>query len=95
VLVAVLRAVYIHSDLLRASIAFAGNEHRLGANEAPPAIVSVFLGEQLTKILDTLEKGSKFSGSRKEIFDLGIGKLPCFPRTLPTATVLRLSHLPA
>jgi glutamine synthetase len=80
VLVAVLRAVYIHSDLLRASIAFAGNEHRLGANEAPPAIVSVFLGEQLTKILDTLEKGSKFSGSRKEIFDLGIGKLPLFPK---------------
>jgi glutamine synthetase len=80
VLVAVLRAVYIHSDLLRASVAHAGNEHRLGANEAPPAIVSVFLGEQLTTILDTLEKGAKFSGSRKEIFDLGIGKLPIFPK---------------
>jgi glutamine synthetase len=80
VLVAVLRAVHIHSDLLRASVAHAGNEHRLGANEAPPAIMSVFLGEQLSKILDTLEKGSRFSGSRKDIVNLGVGKLPQFNR---------------
>ncbi len=76
VLVAILHAVYHHSDLLRASIAFAGNEHRLGANEAPPAIVSVFLGEQLTQILDTIEKGAKQKVSKQDIIDLGVGKLP-------------------
>ncbi len=76
VLVAVLRAVYYHADLLRASIAHAGNEHRLGANEAPPAIVSVFLGEQLTAILDTIEKGAKQKVSKQDILDLGVGKLP-------------------
>lgn len=76
VLVAVLRAVYYHADLLRASIAHAGNEHRLGANEAPPAIVSVFLGEQLTNILDTIEKGAKQKLSKQDILDLGVGKLP-------------------
>jgi glutamine synthetase len=80
VLVAVLRAVYKHSDLLRASVAHAGNEHRLGANEAPPAIMSVFLGDQLTKILDILEKGGKVSGSKQGIIDLGIGKLPKFAK---------------
>jgi glutamine synthetase len=78
VLVAVLRAVYLHSDLLRASIALAGNEHRLGANEAPPAIISVFLGEQLTAILDMLEKGAKNKVSKKDIIDLGIARLPRF-----------------
>ncbi|MDI6758799.1 MAG: glutamine synthetase III [Candidatus Omnitrophota bacterium] len=78
ILVAVLRAVYIHADLLRASIALAGNEHRLGANEAPPAIVSVFLGEQLTAILDMLEKGAKSKVSKRDIIDLGIARLPKF-----------------
>ena len=78
VLAAVLRAVYLHADLLRASVALAGNEHRLGANEAPPAIISVFLGEQLTKILDTIEKGSKLRASKKDIIDLGLGRLPKF-----------------
>jgi glutamine synthetase len=78
VLVAVLRAVYLHSDLLRASVALAGNEHRLGANEAPPAIVSVFLGEQLTTILDMLEKGVKSKVSKRDIIDLGIARLPKF-----------------
>lgn len=76
ILVAVLRAVYYHADLLRASIGSAGNEHRLGANEAPPAIVSVFLGEQLTAILDTIEKGLKHKVSKKDIIDLGVGRLP-------------------
>ena len=78
VLVAVLRAVYTHSDLLRASVALAGNEHRLGANEAPPAIMSVFLGAQLTKILDTIEKGAKGEVSKKMIIDLGVSCLPLF-----------------
>jgi len=78
VLVAVLRAVYLHADLLRASVALAGNEHRLGANEAPPAIISVFLGEQLTSILDMLEKGVKSKISKADIMDFGIGRLPKF-----------------
>jgi len=78
VLVAVLRAVYTHADLLRASVALAGNEHRLGANEAPPAIISVFLGEELTRILDMLEKGSKTKVSKRDIIDLGIARLPKF-----------------
>ena len=78
VLVAVLRAVYLHADLLRASVALAGNEHRLGANEAPPAIISVFLGEQLTKVLDMLEKGVKTKVSKRDIIDLGIARLPKF-----------------
>ncbi|MDD5465840.1 MAG: glutamine synthetase III [Candidatus Omnitrophica bacterium] len=78
VLAAVLRAVYLHADLLRASVALAGNEHRLGANEAPPAIISVFLGEQLTSILDMIEKGAKSKVSKSDIIDLGIGRLPKF-----------------
>ncbi len=78
VLAAVLRAVYLHSDLLRASVAMAGNEHRLGANEAPPAIISVFLGAQLTSILDMIEKGVKSKVSKSDIIDLGIGRLPKF-----------------
>lgn len=77
-LAAVLRAVYLHADLLRASVAIAGNEHRLGANEAPPAIISVFLGEQLTSILDTIEKGGKKTISKRDIIDLGIARLPRF-----------------
>ncbi|MDD5492212.1 MAG: glutamine synthetase III [bacterium] len=76
VLVAVLRAVYRHADLLRASIASAGNEHRLGANEAPPAVVSVFLGEQLTKVLDTIVAGVEHKVTKKDIIDLGVSRLP-------------------
>ncbi len=78
VLAAVLRAVHRHADLLRASVAMAGNEHRLGANEAPPAIISVFLGEQLTGILNTLEKGAKSAVSRRDVIDLGVSRLPKF-----------------
>ncbi len=78
ILAAVLRAVYIHADLLRASVALAGNEHRLGANEAPPAIMSVFLGEQLTSILNGIEKGARSKISRRDIIDLGLARLPKF-----------------
>jgi glutamine synthetase len=78
VLAAVLRAVYLHADLLRASVALAGNEHRLGANEAPPAIISVFLGEQLTHILEMIERGVKTKASKSDIIDLGIARLPKF-----------------
>jgi len=77
VLVAVLRAVYVHADMLRASVAMAGNEHRLGANEAPPAIISVFLGEQLSAVLDNLTKGVKKEVAKK-VMDLGISRLPRF-----------------
>jgi glutamine synthetase len=78
VLVCVLRAVHRHSDILRASVALAGSEHRLGANEAPPAIISVFLGGQISQILDTIEKGRKKKISRQDIIDLGVGRLPTF-----------------
>jgi len=80
ILAAVLRAVYLHSDLLRASVAMAGNEHRLGANEAPPAIISVFLGKQLTEVLDMLEKGVKAKVAKRDIIDLGIARLPKFDK---------------
>lgn len=76
VLVSVIRAVCMRSDILRATVAFSGNEHRLGANEAPPAIISVFLGEQLTNILNTIEKGKKSSVSRQDIMELGVARLP-------------------
>ena len=76
VLVAVLRAVHKHADLLRASIASAGNDHRLGANEAPPAIMSVFLGATLSKILDAIETGNNGQVSEKKIIDLEIANLP-------------------
>lgn len=72
-------AVYEHADLLRASIASANNDHRLGANEAPPAIMSVFLGEQLSSVLDELEKSvhtGKMSPEEKTKLKLNIGKIP-------------------
>lgn len=78
VLAAVLRAAYYHGDLLRASVAMAGNEHRLGANEAPPAIISVFLGEQLTNVLNMIEKGVRGKVSKRDIIDLGLARLPKF-----------------
>jgi glutamine synthetase len=80
VLCSVIYAVYTFSDLLRASVAFAGNEHRLGANEAPPAIVSVFLGEQLTKIVDMIESGKIVKAKKQDLVDLGVKLLPKFIR---------------
>lgn len=75
-LIATVRAVCKHADILRASVATYANDHRLGANEAPPAIISVFLGEQLTKILDNIEKGTVIAATNAEIIDLGIASLP-------------------
>ncbi|HPI92954.1 MAG TPA: glutamine synthetase III [Deltaproteobacteria bacterium] len=75
-LMATIKAVNVHADLLRASVASAGNDHRLGANEAPPAIISVFLGEQLTQILDDIEKGKISKATDEAIIDLGVSKLP-------------------
>jgi glutamine synthetase len=76
ILTAVIQAVYQHSDLLRASVACAGNEHRLGANEAPPAIVSIYLGEQLTKIVEAIENGKLKKTKKNDNFDFGVGLLP-------------------
>lgn len=73
------KAVYEHADLMRASIASANNDHRLGANEAPPAIMSVFLGEQLSKVLDDLEKAvhtGKMSPEEKTALKMSIGRIP-------------------
>lgn len=81
VLVTVLKAVHDHSRLLRAGIASAGNDHRLGANEAPPAIISAFLGESLSMILDKLEAGAAIDPSSEEsILSLGVSKLPVVAR---------------
>ena len=74
-----IKAVYTHADLLRATIASASNDHRLGANEAPPAIISVFIGQQLSKVLDDLEKVSKGKITPEEMTDLKlnvVGKIP-------------------
>jgi glutamine synthetase len=79
-LVATIRAVDLHADLLRASIASAANDHRLGANEAPPAIISVFLGEMLTDILEQVEKGAPKRTIRGGTLDLGAKTLPQLPR---------------
>ncbi|HXC68263.1 MAG TPA: hypothetical protein VN638_12645, partial [Nitrospiraceae bacterium] len=77
VLAGVMKGVYAHAGLLRASIASAGNDHRLGANEAPPAIISIFLGDMLNRILDEIEQGTT-QGQNPEaaVLKLGVSKLP-------------------
>jgi glutamine synthetase len=77
---AVLRAVDKYANLLRASVATPGNDHRLGANEAPPAIVSIFLGDQLTDILQQLVKGSAKSSKQGGQLQLGVSTLPELPK---------------
>ena len=79
-LVATIRAVDIHADLLRASIASAANDHRLGANEAPPAIISIFLGKMLSDILEQVERGLPKRTIRGGVLDLGAKTLPMLPR---------------
>ncbi len=79
-LAAVIRAVDMHADLLRASIASAANDHRLGANEAPPAIMSIFLGDMLTDIIDQLEHGTPKKTKTGGDLDLGATTLPQIPR---------------
>jgi glutamine synthetase len=73
---ATLKAIHRHGGLFRAAIAFAGNDHRLGANEAPPAIMSAFLGSQLTLILEAIERGDVADASEKQILNLGLASLP-------------------
>ena len=75
-LTAVIKAVDEYQDLLRISVASAGNDHRLGANEAPPAIVSMFIGEELQGILDAIEAGEDYTGRGKTKMDLGVSVLP-------------------
>ncbi len=78
-LVAVIKAVNKYQDLLRISVASAGNDHRLGASEAPPAIVSMFLGDELTEILDAIVEGRKYEGKSSEM-EIGVDVLPHFPK---------------
>ena len=77
---AVIKAVDEYQDALRISIASAGNDHRLGATEAPPAIVSIFLGDELAAVLDAIEKGSTYASKEKENMRVGVHILPKFPK---------------
>ena len=77
-LCAVIKAVDDYQELLRVSVASAGNDHRLGANEAPPAVVSIFLGDELTEILTSIESGKPYGGRKKEQLKIGVDVLPRF-----------------
>ena len=79
-LCAVIKAVDDYQDLLRLAVATAGNDHRLGANEAPPAVVSMFLGDELTAVLDAIENDKPYSGTEKTVMKLGVHILPKFTR---------------
>jgi len=79
-LVAVIKAVDEYQDILRVSVASAANDHRLGANEAPPAIVSIFLGEELTEILEAIDSGSGYKNKEKQAMQIGVTVLPHFPK---------------
>ena len=79
-LCAVLKAVDDYQDLLRLSVATAGNDHRLGANEAPPAVISVFLGDELTTILKAIESDTPYNAAEKSLMKLGVHVLPKFPK---------------
>ena len=79
-LCAVIKAVDDYQDLLRISVASAGNDHRLGANEAPPAIVSMFVGDELGAILDAIETDTPYGSKEKELIKVGVHVLPKFPK---------------
>ena len=79
-LCAVLKAVDDYQDLLRIAVATAGNDHRLGANEAPPAVLSVFLGDELTAVLEAIENDKPYSGKKKSQLKLGVDVLPLFQK---------------
>ena len=78
-LCAIIQAVDRHADLLRVSTAHAGNDHRLGANEAPPAIISIFLGDQLTDVIEQIEKGEAKSSKAAKVMQIGVDTLPPLP----------------
>ena len=79
-LVAVIKAVDEYQDLLRISVASAGNDHRLGAGEAPPAIVSMFIGDELEAILSAIESGKSYGGAEKQKMEIGVHVLPTFTK---------------
>ena len=79
-LCSVIKAVDEYQDLLRTSVATAGNDHRLGANEAPPAIISMFLGDELTEILESLEAGTPYNKKDAPVMEIGVHVLPTFPK---------------
>ncbi len=79
-LTAIIKAVDDYQDLLRMSVASAGNDHRLGANEAPPAIISIFLGDELTSILESLENKKKYNAKAISRLEIGVDTLPYFPK---------------
>ena len=79
-LVAVIKAVDEYQDLLRLAVATAGNDHRLGANEAPPAVISIFLGDELSAVLNAIETDSPYAGAEKKTLKLGVDSLPRFTR---------------
>ena len=79
-LVAVIKAVDEYQDLLRLSVATAGNDHRLGANEAPPAVISIFLGDELSGVLDAIENEHEYAGAKQQYMKLGVDVLPQFRR---------------
>ena len=80
VLLAVIRAIDLHADLLRASTAGAGNDHRLGANEAPPAILSIFLGDELNAVMKAIETGTSWASRGRTKLKIGVDTLPPLPR---------------
>ena len=80
VLTAIIKGIDEYQDLLRASVATTGNDHRLGADEAPPAIISMFLGDELEAILDSIKNGKPFDRKAKEVMRLGVDALPAFPK---------------
>ena len=80
IIVALMKAIDENAGILRATVATAGNDHRLGANEAPPAILSIFLGEQLSDIIDQIEAGGATSSKDGGCIELGVDSLPVFPR---------------
>ena len=79
-LMSVIKAVDEYQDLLRASVASAGNDHRLGGCEAPPAVISVFLGDELTEVLEAIEAGADYNGREKTDMTIGVHVLPKFPK---------------
>ena len=80
VLCGIIRAVDTHADMLRASVAHAGNDHRLGANETPPAIISIYLGDQLNEVIENIEKGENSSKHKAGVMQIGVDTLPNLPK---------------
>lgn len=79
-LCAVIKAVDEYQDLLKVSVSTAGNDHRLGGNEAPPAIISIFLGDELTAVLESIEGGSTYENRHKGVMAVGVDVIPVFPK---------------